>query len=674
MTIEDMDQILGPRSSTRASWCMFDHEWYLQAYPDVRNALDDDAFETVRQYYIDHGRALLHAPNMLFDERWYIQRYPDVADEVANGDYGSGYEHYCAIGYLNRSPHFLYDDDIYALHSRDLTDQILLEFACFNRYDHYIKAGARELRVAHLLFDPATYREFIERDGEGAMPLDAAGPFEHFLQRIWYEHLDATTSIYFDPAWYLGRYAEARDGLQHGEYVCALQHYLTGPDPSSRDPLPEFSEIFYQDRYPDVAAGVRTAAFLSGYDHFLKSGVFDFRDPSPDIDLAAYFERRETLGRDIAAGIVRDAFAHLLLHGADKAEPVAAPALSGHGRIDFFGFHTPAHGWFFCGWVMPEHIALDGKAQAVAYFEQGTVAAPAVLCSYARDDLGGTGTGLVLYIEGSGRPMGNLISININADGVSWTLFPADSAPMLRDAELGVPLRPLLGRLRSNNAKSALVSLAGRRGFTGSNTLNDLQDRVLVEIDETIFCPPHGVLLVGWMLAQPGVVKAMRLHSGHRDVALHADNFLRIARQDVLDSVGAQYGFQELRNGFVLFVPNVYTPGELSYLSIETERGELGFRGLSEPRQHGMPAIRFLLDRIDLRYDELVRCFDHVVGPAVASLNRERFREKTEFEVIEFGVTPEAACIVGHRAAIWPAGFPGTPVRPVLAPSAGVGA
>jgi len=53
----------------------------------------------------------------------------------------------------------------------------------------------------------------------------------------------------------------------------------------------------------------------------------------------------------------------------------------------------------------PEHPALDGKAQAVAYFEQGSVAAPAVMGSYFRDDLGGTGTGLVLYIEGSGRPM-----------------------------------------------------------------------------------------------------------------------------------------------------------------------------------------------------------------------------------------------------------------------------
>ncbi len=250
MTNEELEQILGPRSNTRAAWCLFDHEWYLQAYPDVRAALADDAFETVRQFYLDHGRTLLHAPNMFFDERWYLQRYPDVAEEVMHGDYGSGYEQYCSLGYLARSPHFLYDDDIYVQSSRDLTDQAMVELDCFNRYDHYIKAGAAELRPAHLLFDPAVYRASIEAEGEGGLPIDAAGPFEHFLQRVWYERLDARTSIYFDQAWYLDRYADAREAIAAGEHVCAVQHYLTAPDPGARDPLPQFSEIFYQDRYP----------------------------------------------------------------------------------------------------------------------------------------------------------------------------------------------------------------------------------------------------------------------------------------------------------------------------------------------------------------------------------------------------------------------------------------
>src|ERR1019366_2146587 len=158
MMIEDLQQILGPRTAARASWCWFDHDWYLQAYPEVHNAIDDESFEAARQYYIDHGRTLGHSPNMFFDEKWYLRRYPDAADEVATGDVGSGYEHYCTVGYLNRSPHWLYDDEIYTRYSPDLTDQRLAELDCVNRYDHYIKSGAREGRIAHLLFDPASYR------------------------------------------------------------------------------------------------------------------------------------------------------------------------------------------------------------------------------------------------------------------------------------------------------------------------------------------------------------------------------------------------------------------------------------------------------------------------------------------------------------------------------------
>ena len=154
MLIEERQQILGPSSAARAAWCYFDHEWYFQAYAEVHNVIDDDSFSAARQYYIDHGRALGHSPNMLFDERWYLRRYADVAAAVATGDIGSGYEHYCTIGYMNRSPHWLYDDETYALYSPDITDQLLIELQCFNRYDHYLRFGAREGRIAHLLFDP----------------------------------------------------------------------------------------------------------------------------------------------------------------------------------------------------------------------------------------------------------------------------------------------------------------------------------------------------------------------------------------------------------------------------------------------------------------------------------------------------------------------------------------
>jgi GT2 family glycosyltransferase len=659
MIIDDLDQIFGPGSDSLAAWCRFDAAWYRIAYP---NAPLDDA--ELRAYYIDHGRVLGHAPNMFFDEPWYRAANPDVQAGIDAGDYGSGYEHYCAIGYLNRSPHWLYDDAVYAQYAPDLTDQVLLDNGCFNRYDHYLKAGAREGRIAHLLFDPRHYHAQFGHEENGR--LAAQGGFAHYLYRLWSTRQDTATSVYLDPEWYVAVHAEAAQAIAAGEWLGALHHYLAAPDAALLSPVAAFSESFYRDRNPDAASAIRAGSIRCGYEHFLKTGVFELRDPSPDIDLRHYVDASPRLRAAISAEVCRDAFAWLLRHGPEIEPPPAPPPppepepepvllepsaemlanpVSGYGRVDFLGFYTPGHGWMFCGWVGPDHAAIDTRATAIAYFEQGHITGPVLMSSYHRDDLEGVGCGIVIFIEGPGRPMGQLISLNVSAEGASWILHPAEGATMMRDHELLPALRPLLGQLRINAAKAQLVAIAGRRGYSGVNTLGELRDRVFVEVDESIFCPPRGVVLIGWMLAGPGVIRSIRLHCGHNEVLLQPELFLRIPRPDVLASVGAQFGFQELRSGFMLHVPTVMLPGEASYLAVETQRGEVGYCGIGEPKLQGMPAIRFILERFDLRYDELVRSFDNVAGPAVASLNRQRLRDRPAQEVIDFGEAPAAPSV-----------------------------
>jgi len=133
---------------------------------------------------------------------------------------------------------------------------------------------------------------------------------------------------------------------------------------------------------------VRAGTCRSGYDHFLKTGVFDLRAPNAETDLYDYAQRRDSVRRDIETGTLRDAFEHLL-----RAEPEAeiaaetAVAQTGHGHIDFYGFHTAAGGWFFSGWVTPDHPALEGRATVVAYFENGQISGPAVMSPFYREDL-----------------------------------------------------------------------------------------------------------------------------------------------------------------------------------------------------------------------------------------------------------------------------------------------
>ena len=348
-------EILQPLASSPTAWCGFDAEWYAAAYPEAGG---DPA--AALAHYLESGRAAGLSPNRVFDEGWYRASNPDVAEAIAAGDIASGYEHYCTIGYTTRSPHWLYDDETYALYAPDLSDQILVTFSCANRYDHYLKAGAREGRIAHLLFQPAIFLDAAGDDGSGE------NAFLRFLRRAWLGEPELVCSPYFDPAWYAGHtpaFAGAKRSLG------ALHHFLTAPAGERGDPCAAFSTAYYLADVPEAGDG----QFASPFEHFLKVGVFALRSPAEGIDLAGYVEGDPTAREDIAAGRVRDAFAHLRAHEPVAAAPevvvaeavvVAEPVAEPAGAIvpDVFGSHyfigvddailCPPDGIVLIGWML----------------------------------------------------------------------------------------------------------------------------------------------------------------------------------------------------------------------------------------------------------------------------------------------------------------------------------
>ena len=516
----DIDQYLAPRSRTRAAWCHFDHAWYLLAYPEIRGELADESFATVRRHYLEFGRPGGLSPNMLFDEAWYLLRYPEVAAEVARGLIASGYEHYCVIGYLNHAPHWLYDEEIYAANAADVSEAALAEAGCYNFYDHYLKSGAREGRIAHPLFDPAVYRTSFHGDTAALAALDAAGPFEHFLHLAWTTRREAVTSPYFDPAWFRATYPDAAAEIDAGRHACALHAYLTQPGPPWRDPVAQFSEAFYRETVPEAATAVATGTMLSGYEHFLKLGGFDLRPPAPGVDLRSFLRDNPDLAEAVEDGRIRDAFAALRQR---LPPPAAAPA------------------------------------------------AP-----------------------------------------------PVPPIPV-----------PAAGHV-----------------FTGANTLPTLRDRVFLELEEVIICPPHGLAMVGWTLSAPGTLRAIRLYSGERCTELRLEDCTRHERPDVRDSVGAQHGLTgELRSGFIAHLADAWQPDATSYLEVETMRGDIGHRGINTPRLREMEAIRFLVDRVHVRYGEVPPAFDHVLGPSVLALNADRLRTRPTVQEVAFGTPPAAPAV-----------------------------
>ena len=327
MTATGDDDSLLPLAGSDIAWRGFDAAWYRLA-ADLPEA--DEA--ALLRHYLDTGRHAGLGPNPYFDEAWYRATNPDVAAAIAGGEVESGYAHYGLTGYLTRAAHWLYDEAVYRLHAPDLTDQVLVAYGCANAYDHYLKAGAAEQRMAHLLFQPAVYCAALAPD---EAPL--RHPFAHFLHGMWSGAAERPTSVYFDPDWYRARHAGA---VAAGQWRGALHHFLTSAD--AGDPLSGFSAAHYRAGLPSETAPQGAAAL---YDHFLKYGVHRLASPAPGIDLAAHLAANPAAREAIESQAVRDLFAHFLHHGPVAArdagvgarDPVAAYGIggvAGVGRVE----------------------------------------------------------------------------------------------------------------------------------------------------------------------------------------------------------------------------------------------------------------------------------------------------------------------------------------------------
>jgi GT2 family glycosyltransferase len=288
---------------TRGIWADFDPVFYRARYA---SSLPDPPVPDleVEEHYHAVGAASGHSPNPYFAEAWYVSVYKDVAAQIAAGIFASGFAHYLSVGFLDRSPHWLFSERFYLAGNPDLTRSRLDQAGFANAYDHYLAAGDREFRAGHLFFDPKLFA--AARPGAD---FGQTGPFAQFLAENGAAGSTTRLSAYFDPVWYLETYPEAAAQIAAGRFTCALEHYLYNATPRRFDPSPFFSDEFYTSMHVDVVPAIEGGQFRNGYDHFIQFGVFECRRPHPDIDLAGYF-RAVDVQADIQNGLCRDAFAH----------------------------------------------------------------------------------------------------------------------------------------------------------------------------------------------------------------------------------------------------------------------------------------------------------------------------------------------------------------------------
>jgi Glycosyl transferase family 2 len=310
-------QMMKLPGQTTVSWAVFDATWYLATYPDARFELGDTDDAAALRFYLEHGQARGHSPNIWFDEPWHLKAHPGAAAAVRDGHAESGFDAYCRAGFRFRAPHWLFQEMRYRQRYPDLRDEVLAPGGNANGYDHFLKHGSREGRIGHILFDPGVYRACLGADER--VGADAVGGYLHYLPRMWERRAETATSHHFDPIWYLRHYPTVAEAIAAGPWLCALHHYLANDTPTAFDPLPEFSEAYYLNRYKDVAAAVEANDRRNGYDHFLTKGISELRSPSATIELQYYFASHPAVRSDLDAGRARDAFAHYLTIGREQA-------------------------------------------------------------------------------------------------------------------------------------------------------------------------------------------------------------------------------------------------------------------------------------------------------------------------------------------------------------------
>jgi hypothetical protein len=84
-----------------------DEAWYLEAYPDVREAIAGGAVPDARTHFVMFGYYEHRMPYAIdVDEAWYLRAYPDVEKAVQRKHFTTAQDHFNQYGYREgRLPH-----------------------------------------------------------------------------------------------------------------------------------------------------------------------------------------------------------------------------------------------------------------------------------------------------------------------------------------------------------------------------------------------------------------------------------------------------------------------------------------------------------------------------------------------------------------------------------------
>lgn len=318
------------------------------------------------------------------------------------------------------------------------------------------------------------------------------------------------------------------------------------------------------------------------------------------------------------------------------------------GNIEYVGYCPSLGGWMVLGWIGFGWDAEAADPEATLNFAGRLVAAPPIVCIFDRSDVRKVGTAAVIFIPDTRDLKGTPHDLVLRRGSFVFSSALA-SAQMVEPQAVMTHGRNLLAHAPRSEEWKSLITLLERPLFTGADTLGAFDSPVFLQVDLTFVCPPHGLWLFGWMLDPFGSIGKMTLRCGGRSAVIDTCKWITISRSDVSDGFADKFGGLSAKCGFLTYLPDVYVPGQVPYIEIETLRGEIGFKSIANVRSAGVDSIKDMLARIDLRYGELVEGYDRVIGPAIDSINDFRLRDEVGYQRLDFGprsAAPRCSIIV----------------------------
>lgn len=327
-----------------------------------------------------------------------------------------------------------------------------------------------------------------------------------------------------------------------------------------------------------------------------------------------------------------------LVHAAEKTFKLRHQEAAA-GPLDYYGYHSAAGGWFFCGWIAPGHAGLLGNEAEIVTGAAGHKGA-AVIGAFERPDLPDGAVGVIAFVEGPRVPLLDVTAVAVPSEsGLTWMrVGPATQA--VRESDLTARVEPVLAGLPVAGWRDRLLATLHQRAYAGVDTIDSLGGGVRLEIDEAIVCGANGLVLMGWMLAGPGVVRDMRVRCGERTQSLDMRCCVRVNRPDVIAAVGAGAGHDDPQCGFVAFVPDVVESGEPVYIEVRTRSLGVAYRPIALSTRTGLEAMKRLLGMFDLRFDDVEPAYDAVIGPAIRLLNQHRLASQPAPVIVDYGPPP----------------------------------